>query len=441
MGKASKWMVNFLLGKKEERTKKKDVVFLEENVVANSAAIVPSSPKIRRRWSFGRSSSKEKTHKSCKSLDSITMNPVVVGSIADLEKQQQQQSKALFSVAVVKTSAVERVVAPPKLEIDEASRREVISRVVQDLAATKIQAVFRSYLARKALCALRALVKLQALVRGHLVRKQTTATLRQMHALMAIQVRARFHRIQMAEEEQTQLVVKSQSSRYGNIPHDNGNRSFRRPLRVESSQEAIDFNAYKAAQGVSKSKTGYANHSQMKKIEQGVAAYFSGDVSFSKREHNHQYDEFSFSTAVHNTPQRYYYHPEKPEIIPGRASISGRKPDYLLPLPHHDHSFLPNYMANTESSKAKVRSQSEPKQRPGSNTKVISMDRTGAVSPVVSQTQRHSSPRSADRNQDPWFVKLYRSKRLVKESESDANSTITSHSSYYGSSAMAYEVS
>jgi len=32
------------------------------------------------------------------------------------------------------------------------------------------------------------------------VRKQTTATLRGMHALMAIQVRARIHRIQMADE-------------------------------------------------------------------------------------------------------------------------------------------------------------------------------------------------------------------------------------------------
>jgi len=48
--------------------------------------------------------------------------------------------------------------------------------------------------------ALRGLVKLQALVRGHLVRKQTTATLRGMHALMSIQVRARIKRIKMAEE-------------------------------------------------------------------------------------------------------------------------------------------------------------------------------------------------------------------------------------------------
>lgn len=54
--------------------------------------------------------------------------------------------------------------------------------------------------ARKALHALKGLVKLQALVRGHLVRKQTTATLRGMHALMSIQVRARIQRIQMVEE-------------------------------------------------------------------------------------------------------------------------------------------------------------------------------------------------------------------------------------------------
>ncbi|MFS7969660.1 putative IQ motif, EF-hand binding protein [Helianthus anomalus] len=54
-------------------------------------------------------------------------------------------------------------------------------------------------LARKALYALRGLVKLQALVRGHLVRKRTTAMVRCMSALVAIQVRARFQRIQMVE--------------------------------------------------------------------------------------------------------------------------------------------------------------------------------------------------------------------------------------------------
>lgn len=54
--------------------------------------------------------------------------------------------------------------------------------------------------ARKALCALKGLVKLQALVRGHLVRKQATATLRCMQALVTVQARARAQRIRMTEE-------------------------------------------------------------------------------------------------------------------------------------------------------------------------------------------------------------------------------------------------
>lgn len=43
-------------------------------------------------------------------------------------------------------------------------------------------------------------MKLQALVRGHLVRKQATATLRCMQALVSVQARARAQRLHMVEE-------------------------------------------------------------------------------------------------------------------------------------------------------------------------------------------------------------------------------------------------
>ena len=43
-------------------------------------------------------------------------------------------------------------------------------------------------------------MKLQALVRGHLVRKQATATLRCMHALVTAQARARCQRIRASSE-------------------------------------------------------------------------------------------------------------------------------------------------------------------------------------------------------------------------------------------------
>lgn len=79
---------------------------------------------------------------------------------------------------------------------------------------------FYTLQARKALHALKGLVKIQAIVRGHLVRKQTTDIIRGMQALMSIQFRARFQRIQMAEE--SKLLVKSQSSRHRYFPKENG---------------------------------------------------------------------------------------------------------------------------------------------------------------------------------------------------------------------------
>ncbi|KAM3222955.1 hypothetical protein P3L10_022225 [Capsicum annuum] len=54
-------------------------------------------------------------------------------------------------------------------------------------AAAKIQSVFRGYLARKALRALKGLVKFQALVRGFLVRKRAAAARHSMQALIRAQ--------------------------------------------------------------------------------------------------------------------------------------------------------------------------------------------------------------------------------------------------------------
>ncbi|PWZ17679.1 hypothetical protein Zm00014a_015759 [Zea mays] len=67
-------------------------------------------------------------------------------------------------------------------------------------AAAVIQKAFRGYLARKALRALKSLVKLQALVRGYLVRKQTAMTLRRLQALIRLQANTAASR-RSAEQE------------------------------------------------------------------------------------------------------------------------------------------------------------------------------------------------------------------------------------------------
>lgn len=55
--------------------------------------------------------------------------------------------------------------------------------------------------ARRALRALKGLVRLQALVRGHNVRKQAQMTMRCMHALVRVQARVRARRLQLTQEK------------------------------------------------------------------------------------------------------------------------------------------------------------------------------------------------------------------------------------------------
>ncbi|KAK6288804.1 hypothetical protein POUND7_000345 [Theobroma cacao] len=367
MGKASRWLVNFLLGRKEDKGKRKNIsISFEEGRVTTPSATPPATP-FKRRWSFGKLASKERAHKSSRSLDSMTATPLVKQAVLGLEKRHDNTRV----LAMAMTSATKR-------KTKATSAASLISKAVEDAAATRIQAAFRSYLARKALHALRGLVKLQALVRGHLVRKQTTATLRRMHALMAIQVRARFQRIQMAEEPRP--AVKSRPSRYGRFPQEMG---FKRAQRIE-------------------------------RIEHGITTYYSGELSISKREQ--KYEEFSFTT--HNSPR---HSPPMSKPTPGRSSFSS-----------HEYPYMPNYLTNTESSRAKVRSQSEPKQRPAWNSKAKGKKTTSAEEMDDNIQQHYSSSQSkgvADENQEPWFVTLYRSTRTPKDNEGDT-SVPTSYSEY-----------
>ncbi|KAF7806173.1 protein IQ-DOMAIN 31 isoform X1 [Senna tora] len=66
-------------------------------------------------------------------------------------------------------------------------------------AATKAQAAFRGYLARRAFKALKGIIRLQALIRGHLVRRQAVATLCCMSGIVKLQALARGGRVRQSD--------------------------------------------------------------------------------------------------------------------------------------------------------------------------------------------------------------------------------------------------
>lgn len=70
-------------------------------------------------------------------------------------------------------------------------------------AATKAQAAFRGYLARRAFWALKGIIRLQALVRGHLVRRQAVATLKCMRAIVEFQALVRGQKVRLSTPPST----------------------------------------------------------------------------------------------------------------------------------------------------------------------------------------------------------------------------------------------
>ncbi|CAI8619737.1 unnamed protein product [Vicia faba] len=317
-------------------------------------------------------------------------------------ESEKEQNKHAIAVAAATAAAADAAVAAAQaavvvVRLTSHGRDTIFSGGHQKFAAVKIQTTFRGYLARKALRALKGLVKLQALVRGYLVRKQATATLYSMQALIRAQATVRSHKsrgLVMNTKNEThnrfQAQARRSTEKYNHIESNRNEYISSTPIhsrRLSSSFDATtnnnnsnnnnnnsyDIGSPKIVEidtGRPKSRSRRSNTS---------ISDFGDDPSFqtlssphpiipsqlfipSQRNFNESDwgitgEECRFSTAQ-STPRFTsscscgFVAPSTPKTICGDSFYSGEYANY------------PNYMANTQSFKAKLRSHSAPKQRP-----------------------------------------------------------------------------
>ncbi|GKD26007.1 IQ-DOMAIN 31-like protein [Tanacetum coccineum] len=186
MGKVSRWFRG-VLGMKKDK----------ENVY-NSNVI------RKKRWSFGKCM-KDPSQRATVENDSTRMRSCMSAS-------EKEQNKHAIAIAATATAAADAAVAGPqalvavvRLSTDD---RGTLFSGREKWAATKIQSVYRGHLAKRALRALRELVKFQALVKGFLVRKRVATTLYSMQALLRAQLAVRSQRAHLAVR--SQLAVQPQ---------------------------------------------------------------------------------------------------------------------------------------------------------------------------------------------------------------------------------------
>ncbi|TKY53759.1 IQ-DOMAIN 1 [Spatholobus suberectus] len=428
MGRTGKWLRNLLTGKRDrEKEKEKcatNLCLLNGTTENPTTPISTTTPKEKRRWSFRRSSASRELNLA----ESGVTASVTVQTATDSENDQRKH--AMVAVAAAAPDAV--ICLTP--DSNGSSTRSV-----EEAAAIKIQSVFRSYLARKALCALRGLVKLQALVRGHLVRKQARETLRCMQALVIAQARARAQRARMASEGKADQKI----SPYRITIQDN----FFMDMYNEMDQD-LEENAKIVEMAVCESKgnsRGRNRTANRELSEHRFSVYYSSNGSCSKEENynaspapstltelspgacSEHFEECSFST-VQSSP---YYYPAASEVEYTKLPFAFPRPAYTESM-SYDYPLFPNYMANTESSRAKARSQSAPKARPDSyerqpSRRRASVEGRNVPRPVrMQRSSSHVGVVTAQNYQYPWSIKLDRS--IV--SECGSTSTVLTNSNY-----------
>ncbi|XP_057481361.1 protein IQ-DOMAIN 23 isoform X2 [Actinidia eriantha] len=371
MGKTSRWF-RALLGSKKK----------SDSSPATSGSET-HRPKKDKKWDFVRSFNANEASSSGAYDESIDDNRHAIAVAAATAAVAEAALAAAQAAAEVVRLTRGGGCRPAAAYVSGSDRR-------RESAAVEIQSAFRAYLARRALRALKGLVRLQALVRGHIVRKQSADMLRRMQAMARIQARASANRGHGLESSHS-----SRKATHSLHPSSQSNTKIKGNTDLERTHlgsnwldqwmQECSWNSH----GNTSLKTGRANDERSDKILK---------VDTWKPHLNSNRSDKIFRTSQHptkthkknlsisssevlslrslNLPTQadqgaVWSSGKSPHVCSAsyRPGSSSRRGPFTPAQSECSRSLYggyfghPNYMANTESYRAKLRSQSAPRQR------------------------------------------------------------------------------
>lgn len=441
MGRAARWLRNFLGGggKKEQSKEQR--------------RRQPAPASNAKRWSFGKSS-RDSAEAAATAAAAAGGNAAIARAAeaawlrSMYDETEREQSKHAIAVAAATAAAAEAAVSAAQAAVavvrltSKGRAAPVLATACEScgrtVAAVRIQTAFRGFLAKKALRALKALVKLQALVRGCLVRKQAAATLQSMQALVRAQVTMRAQRAGTALPQLHHPPIRPRRSlqeRYvDDTRSEHGVAAYSRRLSasIESSSYGCDrspkivemdtgrpksrSSSRRASSPLLDASSGEewcANSMSSPLLPSHLAGAVPPRIAVPTPRHFSDYDWCVLEKARPATAQctpRYMNAPATPT-----KSVCGGYASSLN---------CPNYMSNTQSFEAKVRSQSAPKQRPEPGA--VSNRKRVPLSEVVVVESRASlsgvgMQRSCNRVQEVFNFKTAVVGRFDRSSEAAEN--------------------